>query len=173
MAMKLEVLTCLFAFSPVAAEVPAPQVPDNLRAPTTEVVLFKALGKGKQIYACKAQADSQFAWVLARPDADLVDENGVKIGRHYEGPTWEAADGSKVIGQVIQRTNSPEAGAVAWLLLKAKENQGNGKFSHISYIQRVNTAGGVAPAGGCDQDHAGAEASIDYHADYFFYGPRP
>jgi len=173
--MKRHGLTWLFAFGLMAAEIPPPQVPENLKAPETEVVLLKALGKGKQIYACKAKADNaaQFEWVLARPDADLLDAQGTKIGTHYAGPTWEATDGSKVIGQVQQRANAPEPNAVAWLLLKAKETQGAGALSHVSYIQRVNTAGGMPPAGGCDKDHAGAEASIDYHADYYFYGPRP
>jgi hypothetical protein len=175
MAIKPKGLIWLFACAVTAAEVPRPEVPENLKAPDTEVVLVKALGKGKQIYACKAKADNatQFEWVLARPDADLSDEQGAKIGRHYTGPTWEAADGSKVTGQVLQRANAPQPGAVPWLLLKAKTNEGTGKFSHVNYIQRVNTAGGVAPAGGCDQQHAGAETSVNYQADYYFYGPRP
>jgi hypothetical protein len=175
MTMKPRGLICLFAFVLMAAEILSPQVPDILKAPETEVVLLKALGNGKQIYACKAKADNaaQFDWVLARPDADLLDEQGAKIGKHYEGPTWEATDGSKVIGQVQQRANAPRPDAVPWLLLRAKTTQGAGTFGHVTYIQRVNTVGGVAPAGGCDKERAGAEVSIDYHADYYFYGPRP
>jgi len=173
--MKPHGLTCLLAFGLLAAEIPPPQVPENLKAPETEVVLLKAFGKGKQIYACKAKSDNaaQFEWVLARPDADLLDAQGAKLGKHYAGPTWEATDGSKVIGQVQQRANAPQPDAVPWLLLKAKSTQGVGTLGHVTYIQRVNTAGGVAPAGGCDKDHASAEVSIDYHADYYFYGPRP
>jgi hypothetical protein len=175
MTMKPQRLIWLLASCLVAAEIPPPEVPENLRAPDTEVVLLKALGKGRQIYACKAKADNQtqFEWVLARPQADLLNEQGTKIGKHYEGPTWEATDGSKVIGQVQQRANAPQPDAVPWLLLKAKTNLGTGTFGRVTYIQRVNTAGGVAPAGGCDQQHAGAEASVDYQADYYFYGPRP
>jgi len=175
MAMKPQGLIWLFAFGLVAAEIPRPEVPDNLQAPDTEVVLLKALGRGKQIYACKAKADNvtQFEWVLARPQADLLNEQDARIGKHYEGPTWEAADGSKVTGQVLQRANSPQPGAVPWLLLKAKTNEGTGTFGRVTYIQRVNTAGGTAPAEGCDQQHAGAEASVNYQADYYFYVPRP
>jgi hypothetical protein len=43
--------------------------------------------------------------VLKAPDADLFDEGGRRIGRHFAGPTWEASDdGSKVIGTPIEKT---------------------------------------------------------------------
>ena len=173
--MKAHGLIWLFAFGLVAAEIPRPEVPDNPKVPDTAVVLLKALGKGSQIYACKAKADSvtQFEWVLARPQADLLNEQDAKIGKHYEGPSWEATDGSRVTGQVEQRANAPRPDAVPWLLLKAKTNEGKGTFGRVTYIQRINTTGGTAPAGGCDQQHAGAEASVNYQADYYFYGPRP
>ncbi len=158
-----------------AAEIPPPQVPENLRAPDAQAVLLKATGKGKQIYACQASPDSsaKFEWVLERPQADLLDQQGKKIGKHYEGPTWEAIGGSKVIGEVQQRAKAPRAGAIPWLLLKAKATQGTGTFAAVSYIQRVNTKGGTAPADGCDRSHTGQKVAIDYQADYYFYAPRP
>ena len=158
-----------------AAQIAPPQVPENLKVPGTEAVLLKALGKGKQIYVCSAKpgAEGQFGWVLDRPQADLMDEKGDVIGKHYKGPVWEAADGSKVTGQVQQRANAPNANAVPWLLLKASSHQDAGAFARVSYIQRVDTEGGLAPAAGCDKSHAGAEASADYQAAYFFYVPRP
>src|SRR5580693_8058376 len=101
-----------------AAQIAPPQVPENLKAPATEAVLLKALGKGKQIYVCSAKPgdEGQFAWVLDRPQADLIGEKGDVIGKHYKGPVWEAADGSKVAGQVQQRANAPSGNAVPWLL---------------------------------------------------------
>jgi hypothetical protein len=53
--------------------------------------------------------------------------------------------------------------------LKAKSNEGTGTFSKVTYIQRVDTAGGKAPSDGCDQAHADAEARVDYTAYYYFY----
>ena len=151
------------------------QIPESLKVPGTEVVLLKALGKGKQIYVCSAKPgdDSQFAWVLDRPQAELLDEKGNAIGKHYKGPVWEAADGSKVGGQVAQRANAPGANAIPWLLLKASSHEGSGTFARVSYIQRVDTEGGVAPAAGCDKSHAGAEVPADYQATYLFYVPEP
>jgi hypothetical protein len=161
-----------------AAQTAPPQVPENLKVPDTEVVLLKALGKGgkgKQIYVCTAKPgdDSQFAWTLDRPQADLLDEKGEVIGKHYKGPVWEAADGSKVGGQVQQRANAPNPNAVPWLLLKATSHEGSGTFARVTYIQRVDTEGGLAPAAGCDKSHAGTEAAAEYRATYFFYIPRP
>jgi hypothetical protein len=158
-----------------AAQIAPPRVPENLKVPPTEVILLKALGKGKQIYVCSAKPgeESQFAWVLDRPQAVLTDEKGDVIGKHYKGPVWEATDGSKVGGQVQQRANAPNANAVPWLLLNADSNQGTGTFARVTYIQRVDTEGGLAPAAGCDSSHAGAETSADYQATYFFYAPRP
>jgi hypothetical protein len=167
----MNLITCATA----AAQIAPPQVPENLRDPATEVVLLKALGKGKQIYVCSAKpgADGQFAWVLDRPQADSMDDKGAVIGKHYKGPVWEAADGSKVGGQVQQRANAPDANAVPWLLLKASSHEGTGTFARVSYIQRVDTEGGLAPAAGCDTSHSGAEAAANYRATYFFYVARP
>ena len=157
-----------------AATIPPPQVPDNLKAPAGQTVLLKALGKGAQVYACKAAAGDadRFAWVLARPDAGLFDESGARIGRHFAGPSWEATDASRVTGQVLERANAPAESAVPWLLLKAASNQGTGTFARVTYIQRVDTVGGQPPAGGCDKSQAGVEKPVDYQANYYFYVPR-
>jgi len=178
--MTREILIGIWSIATVAsataaAQIAPPEVPENLKVPATEVVLLKALGKGRQIYACSAKPgdEGQFAWVLDRPQAELTDENGAVIGKHYKGPVWEAADGSKVGGQVQQRANAPNANAVPWLLLKAASHDGAGTFARVTYIQRVDTEGGMAPAAGCDKSRAGAEASADYQATYFFYVPRP
>lgn len=159
----------------IQAQVAPPQVPDGLKPPATEVVLLRALGKGKQIYACQANPSDamKFEWVLEKPQADLLDAQGKRIGTHYEGPTWEAADGSKVIGEVQQRAQSPRAGAIPWLLLKAKTNQGKGMFARVTFVQRVDTVGGAAPADGCTSGRAGKELVIEYQATYYFYIARP
>ncbi len=131
--------------------VPPPQVPSIIRVPAGQTVLLKALGKGVQIYNCKARADdpSKFEWSFKAPEANLTNEHGEKIAKHYAGPTWEANDGSKVVGEKKAETPAPRPGAVPWLLLKAKTNEGTGTFA------RVNT-----------------EARVDYRANYYFYVPQ-
>ncbi len=165
----------LFAISSVISGreyVPRPKVPKILRVPAGQTVLLKALGKGVQIYECKATAadPGKFDWTFKAPEADLTNKRGKKIGKHYAGPTWEANDGSKVIGE--KKAEAPRPGAVPWLLLQAKTNEGTGRFARVTYIQRVDTEGGVAPAAGCDQAHVKTEARVDYRASYYFYVPQ-
>jgi hypothetical protein len=56
-------------------------------------------------------------------------------------------------------------------LLQATSNSGpaGGTFSETTYIQRINTTGGVAPSTGCDAAHLGATVAVYYTADYYFY----
>jgi hypothetical protein len=70
---------------------------------------------------------------------------------------------------VQQKAEAPKAGAIPWLLLKAKSHEGAGTFGRVLYIQRVDTEGGVAPVTGCDQAHFNNEVRVDYRADYYFY----
>ena len=111
----------------------------------------------------------QYEWAFVGPEADLFDVRGSKIGRHYGGPHWEAADGSKVLGAVKERADAPAADAIPWLLLTAKSVGPDGSFSKVTSIQRVNTVGGVAPWAGCSQAAVGTSARIAYTADYYLF----
>jgi hypothetical protein len=68
-------------------------------------------------------------------------------------------------------------GAVAWLLLTVSGTQdgprGGDTLSHTTFIQRVNTVGGLAPSTGCSSlPDVGKQAFMPYRADYFFFqGP--
>jgi Protein of unknown function (DUF3455) len=168
---RLTVVLMLVACASTPLSQPA-ALPEYLRVPEGQTLLLRAAARGVQIYTCKAKAaePAAFEWILKAPEAELFDQTGAKIGRHYAGPTWESADGSRVVGEVMQR--SPVQGAVPWLLLRAKSNEGAGALARVKYIQRVDTIGGVAPSAGCDQTHAGAEVRVDYSANYDFYGPR-
>jgi hypothetical protein len=39
----------------------------------------------------------------------------------------------------------------------------------ITYIQRINTKGGVAPSDACNSAFAGSRKMVPYQADYVFY----
>ena len=153
----------------------SPAVPESLKPAPTESLFVSVHAKGVQIYEChpKKEDATQYEWVLKGPEADLFDAQGNKIGRHYAGPTWEAIDGSKVVGEVKGKEPSPDPDAIPWLLLMVKTHEGNGVFSHISSVQRVETTGGKAPAGNCDASTASKELRVPYTATYYFYAPRP
>jgi len=151
-----------------------PAVPDALKPPMTHVLSLETRATGVQIYTCNASKDdpTRFEWVFKAPEADLFDRSGRKIGKHYAGPTWEANDGSKVVGEVKARADGPDPTAIPWLLLTAKSTSGNGVFSRTQDIQRVHTVGGKAPADGCNQAHAGQETRVAYKAIYYFYAAK-
>jgi hypothetical protein len=73
-------------------------------------------------------------------------------------------DGSTVGAAAV--ANSPQPDAIPLLLLKANLNTGDGMFGKVTYVQRLNTRGGVAPAGTCA---AGAQTAVRYSADYAFW----
>jgi hypothetical protein len=140
-------------------------VPAKLAPPPDSTLIGKYAAKGVQIYVCSAKGGAT-EWVLKAPEAELRDERGAVFAKHYAGPTWEAADGSKAVGKVMVSEPSPRAGAIAWLLLSATPS-GSGALSDARFVQRLNTSGGAAPAGACAT--AGSEQRIDYAADYLFY----
>jgi hypothetical protein len=143
-------------------------VPDKLHPGPYEALAMIVPATGVQIYECRAK-EGRFEWTFVGPEAELFDRRGAPIGKHYGGPQWEAADGSKVIGKVRERAEAPLAGAIPWLLLDAKSVGPDGSFSKISSIQRLNTVGGVAPNGGCSQATIGKPARVRYTADYHFF----
>jgi hypothetical protein len=149
-----------------------PAVPDEIKAPANEEVVLQARASGAQIYVCQRAADGKAGWTLKAPDADLHDEQGALIGRHYAGPTWKHNDGSEVTGKAVARVNSPDSGSIPWLLVTATGHSGNGVLSHVTSIQRIHTRGGQPPpSADCSASKENVEVKSSYTADYYFYAP--
>ena len=127
-------------------------------------------GDGVQIYDCM-KAGVGYAWTLRQPDALLTDAGGHVSGHHGAGPSWTATDGSRVVGHVLTTIPAPRPGAIPWLVLQAARHDGCGELAGVSYVLRTETIGGVAPAGGCSHDRAGAVVSVPYQASYLFLQP--
>jgi hypothetical protein len=90
-----------------------------------------------------------------------------EIGIHYVGPTWESESGSKVVGTAVTNAPSPNPNSIPQLLLRAVSSEGPGIFERTTYIQRVNTVGGRAPA--TPGNSVGEVARVPYTAEYYFY----
>ena len=148
-----------------------PSLPDLtvLAVPANQVLLFKARGRGVQIYPCDPATHT---FGPARPQAILVTADG-DIIHHFKGPTWQAEDGSLVVGVVVHKVPAPADDAIPWLLLTASPGgTPGGTLSRVSFIQRVYTRYGNPPSGGCDADDAGTETPVFYEAEYYFYVPK-
>jgi hypothetical protein len=132
---------------------------------------FQATGEGVQIYLCTA-ADDGTLWKLKAPEASLLDAAGGTIGRHFAGPSWQAADGSTVVGEVVTATAAPRPADIPWLILRAKSHDGQGEMADVSYIVRMATEGGTVPSSGCSSGQVGAEERVPYRATYLFFRGR-
>jgi Protein of unknown function (DUF3455) len=175
-------LTCARAAAMLAAGgcvsspgVVPPEVPANLRPPAGQIAFLETLATGVQIYECAPKADQPavYGWGFRAPEAALADRSGRSIGKHYAGPTWESTDSSSVVGEVKARDPGPTASAIPWLLLGAKSTAGAGLFSTTKSIQRVQTAGGVAPSEPCSAANAKQVVRVPYTATYYFYRAAP
>ncbi len=96
----------------------------------------------------------------------------MNVAKHYAGPTWEAIDGSKVVGEVKASDDSSDAKGDPMAAPGRESRSGSGMLNRTTYVQRVNTIGGKAPAD-CGSSQAGAELRVPYEAKYNFYVAKP
>ena len=126
-------------------------------------VAFHVYALGVQIYRWNGAS-----WVFVAPAARLFadPEYHGEVGIHYAGPTWESNSGGKVVASRVDSC-APDPTAIAWLLLQKVSSEGPGIFDRVTFIQRVNTAGGLPPSG--PGPFVGAEEQVPYTAEYYFY----
>jgi hypothetical protein len=164
-----------------------PNVPANIKVlpPNRPFLLGHAFGT--QNYVC-LPSGNQFAFKLFTPQATLFDDDGKQIATHFFSPdpddplgtiraTWQhSGDTSAVWGKVVPGDNAtvdPEA--IDWLRVTPTANQGapSSVLAKTTFIQRVNTAGGLPPPTGCSSAaDVGKTAFVPYSADYIFYAQR-
>ncbi len=164
------------AMSPMSTMAPAMAqsqsgLPDSVKVPTGHMVAMETVGSGQITYECREKAAmvGSFEWVFVGPDAALKDRMGRTVGRYYGPPaTWENQDGSKITGTQVAVAPAG-SGSIPLQLVKANQAMGQGAMSGVTYIQRVATKGGVAPAMACVADTKGRKEVVDYQADYVFW----
>lgn len=145
----------------------APTIPPAIAVPAGHTAFQATHAVGVQIYSCNGTA-----WSLLAPRADLYDRRGTFVGIHYGGPTWRYRDGSSVVAQKVDGV-TVDPTAIPWLLL-SRVSSTPGYLGHTTYIQRINTTGGLAPAAGkCHASTAGATDEVPYTADYVFFKAAP
>jgi hypothetical protein len=162
-------------------------VPSNLEVPEGNTAFLTAHARGTQNYVCLLKSGG-FAWTFYGPQATLFDDSGNQLITHFLSanaaengtprPTWQdSSDTSLAWAAAIQAStdsNFVAPGAIPWLLLQVVGTEYGttlgDKLTSTTYIQRVNTLGGVAPADGCSlAADVGRKALVPYTADYVFY----
>lgn len=143
-------------------DLPAPLC-DRLQVPEGNKVAFHVFARGVQVYRW-----SGTSWGFVEPVATLFADANYhgKVGLHYVGPTWESNSGSKVVATRLDGC-SPDPTAIPWLLLQTVSTDGPGIFNSVTYVQRVNTTGGLAPT--APGSSIGVVAEVPYTAEYYFY----
>jgi len=179
--------------SPQAAHahtVTPPPVPGNIQVLAPNEAFLVGHGVGTQNYVCLPSGPG-VAWTLFTPEATLFSDQLRQVTTHFFSPnpveggivrvTWEdSRDTSTVWGKVIASSldaNFVKPGAIPWLKVQVVGAQagptGGDRLIETTFIQRLNTVGGVAPSTGCSvSTDIGHTAFVPYTADYFFYEKR-
>jgi uncharacterized protein DUF3455 len=129
---------------------------------------------GVQKYACQANG----TWLFTDPVAALYRPTRGRnpIGTHYLNfatgrPVWEFKDGSTV--EAARKASAPAGtGNIPALLLErvvTSAGSDGDRLLSTTWVQRLNTSGGVAPAGMCTPGDA---IAVPYTADYVFWKAR-
>ncbi|WP_249998492.1 DUF3455 domain-containing protein [Actinoplanes sp. M2I2] len=151
------------AVGPDARRVGVPRIPAAIRPPAgSRPVGAYVVAKGTQTYTCTGGVFTG----ASVPEAQLVGTGG-RI-HHFGGPSWQSKrDGSLITAK--KTAESPRAGTIAELLLTVDTHSGRGLLGNVAYISRLQTSGGVAPAGACED---GATKAVPYGAVYVFWAAK-
>lgn len=156
-----------------------PNVPTILQPPAGNRLFGVGHAVGTQDYVCLSTGWASPAY---GPQATLFDDENEQILTHFLSPnpeeantprpTWQDSRDSSTIwaNPVKDASYTPDPNAIPWLLLKvvgkANGPTGGDRMTSTTYIQRLNTTGGLKPTGACTE---GAKALVPYTADYYFY----
>ena len=166
-----------------------PPVPTEIQVPEGNRLLRVGHAIGTQNYICLPATMKPVDWVLLGPQATLFNAHDRQVMTHFQSPnfdetgapmrpTWQdSSDTTAVWAKKTGETSDPAyvaLDAIAWLRLEIVGrdlgSRGRGSFQNATFIQRLNTSGGKAPATGCtDATHIGARVQVPYEADYFFF----
>lgn len=144
-----------------------PEQCGSIAAPAGNKLSFHVYATGVQIYRWNGIT---MKWDFVALMAGLFAEENFfgEVGKHSAGPVWESKSGSLVEARRVAGTGcTVDPTAVDWLLLSKHRTAGSGIFASVTFIQRVNTTGGLAPSEPGETD--GEVKEVPYTAEYYFY----
>lgn len=163
----------LTALPAVAAVSPPTGIAAGITVSADEAADFMLRAEGVHVFECKPLTTNanRFAWSFTAPDVTLYDA-GRAVARHAADNQFEAIADRSTVSAAIRARQDGGANNLPWLLMRAQSTPDAGLFAGVTSVQRVNTAGGVAPDSGCDGNNVGKEARSAFRADYYFYKRR-
>jgi hypothetical protein len=182
----LAVAAMLCSAGMAAADGPVPPpVPGNIQVEEGHQAFLMTHAVGTQNYICLAAGSP---WTFIGPQATVFNDEAEQSLTHYLSPnpdegglaraTWQHSHDTSAVWALAVAISSDPAfvapNAIPWLRLAVVGAEagpsGGDKLTATTFIQRVNTAGGIAPLGGCPA--VGARTFVPYEADYIFYKAR-
>ena len=180
---------------PLAAHaqgVTPPPVPIDIQVEEGNEAFLLGRGVGTQNYECQPAASvGRVAWTLFTPQATLFSDEQEQLTTHFFSPnpfepsptpfangpvrvTWQDSRDTSTVWAKLTGSAMVSPNAIPWLRLQMTGVQvgttGGGTLAVTTFIQRLNTVGGLAPTTGCDNPtDVGRRAFVPYTADYFFY----
>jgi hypothetical protein len=161
------------------APIKTPDVPAIIQVPAGNQPFRVARAVGTQNYVCLSTGWASTAY---GPQATLFNEDREQILTHFLSaypagsdaffPAWQDSRDTSIVwaSAVKDAKYTPDPTAIPWLLLKVVDTApgptGGDKMLGTTYIQRINTTGGLLPNRTCDP---GDRALVPYTADYYFY----
>lgn len=186
-SMFIAALAVATPLAATASGLPTPEVPSNLSVPQGSKAFAIGHAVGTQNYVCLPSGEGA-KWVLFGPQATVFNDEGEQIMTHFLSPnpaegnvaraTWQHSDTSSAVWAVKQEESDDarfvEPGAIKWFLLRVVGSQNGAgsrdRLAETTYIQRVNTSGGIAPAAECATSADVSKTKlVAYTADYVFY----
>jgi uncharacterized protein DUF3455 len=180
MACAIALVPALVVSQPARADRSTPPtVPTIIQVPAGNQLFRVAHAIGTQNYVCLSTGWASRAY---GPQATLFNEENEQVLTHFLSPNPDEANAARATWQDSRDTSTvwanaidgasytPDPTAIPWLLLKvvgrAQGPTGGDRMTGTTYIQRLNTTGGLKPAGTCME---GDRSLVPYTADYYFY----
>ena len=188
--MNIRMITLVTAFVSLVSSIASAQislpVPANIEVPAGVQPFLLARAEGTQNYVC-VPSSAGHVWTFFGPQATLF-IGDQQFMTHFLSPnpdesgaaraTWQhSLDTSTIWATAVESSSDPTfvaPGAIPWLLLKVTGDEpgptGGAVLTGAAYVQRVNTAGGIAPATGCkNAKDIGKKALVPYTTEYIFF----
>jgi len=178
-------LTIAQPYAAHAQTVTPPPVPANIQVPAGNHAFLIGHGVGTQNYVCApGKSLGQVAYALFTPEATLFNDDAGQLTTHFFSPnpaegrivraTWQDSQDTSTVWAKANAQAVVNPNAITWVLLEVVGREvgptGGATLFGATFIQRVNTFGGLAPSTGCDTPtDLGAKAFIPYTADYVFF----
>lgn len=150
-------------------------IPEILQVPEGNKFFLQTFARGVQIYEIQRSATdpNTLVWVNIAPLADLYTRPDFvnQIIDHFAGPSWQFIKGpfkdEKVVAKKVVGVTVDES-AIQWLKLEAVTDLST-PGNPVTFVQRICTHGGLAPATIPPGAQLGQKDSIPYTASYLFY----